>query len=131
MSTPLARVGDIISTEELSTCLANGDGEVMEVSVGNHIAVMWVVWRMSGDDHSPECEEIVSRVVNSVNALQHVPLEVLEKGEPYNIAQQLADAQKEVAKLKCILQFYKEECSGAEPSLSVFHRMVDEALGTG
>ena len=34
------------------------------------------------------------------------------------------DEQKALAALR----YYKTECSGAEPSMSVFHRMVDEAL---
>jgi SOS-response transcriptional repressor LexA len=27
------------------------------------------------------------------------------------------------------LRYYRDECSGAEPSLSVFHRMLDDAIG--
>jgi len=38
------------------------------------------------------------------------------------------DLTKQLADLREALVYYRDECSGREPSISVFQRMLDEAL---
>lgn len=41
----------------------------------------------------------------------------------------LTAKDKELAEARAALKYWRDECSGNEPSLSVFNRMVDAALG--
>ena len=38
------------------------------------------------------------------------------------------DKDKRIKELEAVLIYYRDECSGHEPSLSVFQQMLDEAL---
>lgn len=38
-------------------------------------------------------------------------------------------ALQEAEKVRGILTYYRDECTGSEPSISVFHRMVEECIG--
>lgn len=41
----------------------------------------------------------------------------------------LGDALTRIAMLERALRYYRDECTGYEPSVSVFDRMVDELIG--
>lgn len=44
-----------------------------------------------------------------------------------NAVQKLIEKDKRIAELEKELKYYKNDCTGCEPSISVFHRMIDEA----
>ena len=44
------------------------------------------------------------------------------------LERELAKAEAENAALRMVMLYYRDECSGSEPSLSVFHRMIDAVL---
>lgn len=50
----------------------------------------------------------------------------IRAAQPSTTAQAKPDGDEK--KALAALRYYKTECSGAEPSISVFHRMVDDAL---
>lgn len=51
-----------------------------------------------------------------------------EPGYVDDLEMRLAEAVEERDHLRKALKYWRDECSGAEPSISVFERMVDEAI---
>lgn len=47
-----------------------------------------------------------------------------------NESKQFIELQAHVNRLKRVLYYYREECTGFEPSISVFNLMLDEALAS-
>ncbi|MDR6768663.1 hypothetical protein J2W88_003967 [Acidovorax delafieldii] len=74
------------------------------------------------DDAETICTEFHAAMSAVIERMPHV--QRMSAPQPSPTAQAAGDEGKALAALR----YYKHECSGAEPSISVFHRMVDEAL---
>lgn len=104
MSKEFLKKGQVVKVTDFAKDLT-GDGDLVEIHADGYQAFLMAVWRMSHGERSLKCEAMVSRVIHSVNALQHVPLEVLEAGVPMNMMQKLADYEVLVQKMVRALEY--------------------------
>ena len=79
--------------------------------------------------HGDDMDRLVA-CVNACAGIQTEQLnEVLDRGLSLNLMlTQGALMAKQRDDLLAAAKYYRDECSGAEPSISVFHRMIDEAI---
>lgn len=98
------KLGDVLPGLEARSFM--NDGLWIELDDFEHGAAAFVVWRMEGEEHSPECEERARRLVAAFNACAGVPIEVLEGnaagGLPFSVADQI-DQRVLVSKLRAAL----------------------------
>lgn len=69
-------------------------------------------------------EKLKARIAELERELNRVT-----RGDVSSIVTTLGDALTRISLLERALRYYRDECTGYEPSQSVFDRMVDEAIG--
>lgn len=81
-------------------------------------------------------DENARRIVACINALQGVPTEQLEQAAELgitnvsmgNLFSNRLKLQQQRDELLAVVKYFHKDCTGNEPSLSVFYRMCDEVL---